>query len=213
MYKIKINIKGCKDIRDLRNFMRDNGIKLVLFGEYHSFIGQIEVQEEIIRNTRPDFFLYELLEEEEILNEKDAKFFLDSPDKDAFSFVSNYKHLKPIVRLARKFKLPIIGCDIKNMGCEDACWMKKKFSSKEARALTNLREMRQSKVINDYISKGLVFAIVGDYHVRKNSLVFSKLKAKKVIVVRPAFRWKEKFNHLGKFRNSEVSYIVRLVNL
>ena len=76
MYKINIKIRGCKSIRDWGEFIRVHNIKLVLFGEHHGFLNQIQVQRKIIQNVRPDFFLYEMLEEEKILNDKNAKKFL-----------------------------------------------------------------------------------------------------------------------------------------
>jgi len=80
MYKIKVKIKGCKNIDSLKEVIRVHNIKLVLFGEYHGFINQIQVQRKIIQNVQPDFFLYEMLEKDRILNDKDAKKFLSKPD-------------------------------------------------------------------------------------------------------------------------------------
>jgi len=213
MYEIKVKISGCKNINSLGNFMRSHKIKLVLFGEYHGFIDQIQIQRKIIKNVKPKFILYEMLEEEKILNDKDAKRFLDKSDNKDFSVISNYGQLKPMIKLARSFDLPIIGCDIKNMGCKGKDWMKKRFTLEEGKKIRNKRELRQSKVINEYASKSLVFASLGTYHIRRNSLVLSKLKAKKVIVVKPLFGWVERFNQPKKFKNSEISYIVKLMKI
>lgn len=211
MYKIKVKIKGCKNIDSLGEFIRVHNIKLVLFGEYHGFFNQIQVQRKIIQNVRPDFFLYEMLEEDKILNDKDAKKFLSKLDSDDFSFISSYGHLKPMIRLARSFDLSIIGCDIKNMCCKYNDWRKRKFSDEEAKRITKKRELQQVKVINEYTSKGLVFGLIGAYHLRKNSLVLSKLRDEKAIIVKPLFKWKEKFNHPKRFNNSEISYIIKIL--
>ncbi|HUS50767.1 MAG TPA: hypothetical protein VMZ91_11425 [Candidatus Paceibacterota bacterium] len=213
MYKIKVKIKGLKDINKIGNFIKTHNIKLVLFGEYHGFINQIQIQKKIIKNVKPDFFLYELLEEKKILNDKDAKKFLDSPDDKDFSVISTYGQLKPIIKLARNFDLPIIGCDIKNMGCKDKDWMKKKFTLEKGKMITKKRELRQSNVINKYLPKGLIFALLGGYHIRKNSLVLAKIKANKIIVINPLFKWEERFSHKKKFNNSEISYVVKLINI
>lgn len=210
MYKIKVKIKGCKRINSLREFIRVHNIKLVLFGEYHGFLNQIKVQRKIIQNVRPDFFLYEMLEEDKILNEKDAKKFLSKPDNKDFSFISTYENLKPMIRLARSFNLPIIGCDIKNMGIEKG-WRKKKFSDKEANKITDKRELQQVKIINRYTSKGLVFGLLGAYHLRKNSMVLSKLRDKKAVIVKPLLKWEERFDHSKRFNNSEISYIIKIL--
>ena len=80
MYEIKVKIRGCKNIDSLGEFIRVHNIKLVLFGEYHGLINQIHVQRRIIETVKPDFFLYEMLEQEQILNDKDAERFLNKPD-------------------------------------------------------------------------------------------------------------------------------------
>ena len=127
MYEIKVKIRELKDINKLGDFMRSHNIKLILFGEYHGFINQIQIQRKIIKNVKPNFFLYEMLEEKKILNDETAKKFLDKPNNKDFSVISTYGQLKPIIKLARSFDLPLIGCDIKNMFCKDKDWMKKKL--------------------------------------------------------------------------------------
>ena len=153
-----------------------------------------------------------MIEEHKILNDKDAEFFLSELDTKDFSFISKYGQLKPMIKLARSFNLPIIGCDIKNMGCKDKNWRARKFSTEEGKKITNKRELQQAKIINQYTSKGLVFGLIGAYHLRKNSLVLSKLRGKNVIIVKPLFKWKEKFNNQKKFNSSEISYIVKVVS-
>lgn len=211
MYKLKVNITGCKNIDSLGEFIRVHNIRLVLFGEYHGFFNQIQVQRKIIKNVQPDFFLYEMLEEDKILNDKDAKKFLGKLDSKDFSVISTYGQLKPMIRLARSFNLPVIGCDIKNMCCKDKAWIKKKFSHEEEKRITNKRELRQVKVINKYASKGLVFGLLGAYHLRKNSLVLSKLRHKRAIIIQPLFKWRKRFEDQKKFNNSEISYIVKMI--
>ncbi len=210
MDNIKLKIKEYKSLNKLKELIKDNNITLVLFGEYHGFSIQISILKEIIKITKPDFFLYEMLEEKKILNNKDAKHFLNKLDNKDFSFISTYGQLKPIIRLARNFNLQIIGCDIKNMGCKNKDWRKNKISREDGEELTKRRELQQTKVINQYTLKGVVFALVGDHHLRRGSLVLSKLNNERVVIIRPSFKWSEKFNHPNKFSNSEISYIARL---
>ena len=219
MYRLNIKIKELHNLRELTNFIRNQKIKLVLFGEYHGFVNQIDVQKAIIKKVKPYFFLYEMLEEKKILNDREANKFLRTPDKDDFSVVSNYSQLKPIIRLCRRFGLPIIGCDIKNMCIKNKNWSKMShkeriatFSDEEAEIITRKRELRQAKVINEYTSKDLTFVLLGNYHLRKNSGLWRKLKQKKVIVIRPEFKWKEKFNDKNKFKDSEVSYNIKYIS-
>ena len=83
------------------------------------------------------------------------------------------------------------------------------FSEKEAESVTKKRELQQTKIINQYTSKGLVFALVGEYHLRKNSPIFTKLRVKKAILVRPSFKWKDELNHVENIKKSDITYIVK----
>lgn len=213
MYEIKMNTLGCKDLRDLGNYILRNNIRLVLFGEFHGFFGQLQVQRTILKAVKPDFFLYEMLEEDKLLNSNQSKAFLNKPNNEDFSFISNYIDLKPIVRLAHTLNLPIIGCDIKNMFCTSKGWVNQKFSREEELHIMISRENRQAKIINNYTPKGIVFAILGDYHVRRTSHLLSKLREEQAIVIRPGFKWKMRFAKKDGFKKSEVFYVVRHVKL
>ena len=90
MDNIKLKIKEYKSLNKLKELIKDNNITLVLFGEYHGFSIQISILKEIIKITKPDFFLYEMLEEKKILNNKDAKHFLNKLDNKDFSFISTF---------------------------------------------------------------------------------------------------------------------------
>lgn len=210
MYKIKIKIEGCRNIEELADFIKSNNIKLILFAETHGFLDEIPVQRKILQNIQPNFFLYEMLEESKILNSKDAKRFLSKQDKDDFSVISTYKELKPTIRVANSFNLPIIGCDIKNMCQRNKSWLKKRFSREEAKALTKKRELRQSKIINEYTSKGIVFASLGAYHLRRGSITISNLKENKFIIVGPSFKGKEAFLIRANQKEVADSYSVKL---
>ena len=210
MYKIKLRIERCKTLNNLGEFIRNNNIRLVLFAETHGFLDEIPVQRKIIQKMKPDFLLYEMLEESKILNSKEAKIFLNKPDKDDFSFISTYKDLKPTIKLAKSFNLPIIGCDLKNMDQNSKDWLKKKFSREEGRKLIKKRELRQAKVINQYTSKGIVFASLGAYHLRRGSITISNLKEKKFIIVSPSFNGKEAFLIPVGAKEKADSYVVKM---
>ena len=210
MYKIEVKIKGCKNFEELADFIRSKNIRLILFAETHGFLNEIPIQKKIIQSANPDFFLYEMLEESKILNIEDAQRFLSKPDNKDFSVISTYKELKPTIRLAKSFNLPIIGCDIKNMCQKDKSWLKKKFSREEAKALIKKRELRQSKIINQYTSKGMVFASLGAYHLRRGSITISSLKEKNFIMVSPSFKGKEVFLIRANQKELADSYSVKL---
>ena len=210
VYKIKIKIENCQNIKNLRKFIALHNIKLILFAETHGYLNEIPVQRKIIQNTKPDLFLYEMLEENKILNNKKAQTFFNELDNKDFSVISTYKELKPTIRLASKFNLPIIGCDIKNMCQKDKNWLKKKFSREESRELIKKRALRQSKIIHQYTKKGIVFASLGAYHLRKGSITTSNLKEKKFIIVYPSFGGKETFLIPANTKEKVDSYVVRL---
>lgn len=212
MYKIVSNIKGCKDIRDLRKFIAENEIMLVLFAETHGYLKEVPVQEKIISLINPDYFLYEMLEEKKILSSKQAKSFLNQPAKKTFSFISKYGELKPTIKMARNFNLPIIGCDIKNMCVRSSDWLSKGFSKKEAEHIRKTREIKQSKIINQYSKKGLVFASLGAYHLRRGSTTTNGLKEKKFILVYPVINDKPAFVTKSDPKNPKVKYKLKLVN-
>ena len=210
MYKIDLKINGCKNVKELADFVRANRIRLILFAETHGFLNETPIQKKIIQSTNPDFFLYEMLEERKLLNNKETKIFLSKPNNENFSVISTYGELKPTIELANRFNLPIIGCDIKDMCQKDKNWLKKKFSREEARTLIKKRELRQSNVINQYTSNGLVFASLGAYHLRKGSITISNLREKNFIIVSPSFRGKEAFLIRANQKELADSYVVKL---
>lgn len=211
MYKIKSIIKDCKDIDGLRDFIRKKEIKLILFAETHGYLDEVPVQEKIVKLTKPNFFLYEMLEESKILNSKDAQKFLKHDNEESFSFISKYGELKPNVKLARKYKLPLIGCDIKNMCVRSGDWITKKFSQKEAQHIRETRETKQSKVINEYTKRGLVFASLGAYHLRRTSITTKNLKEKRFVVIYPIINGKPAFVTKSDPKNPRVRYEIKLV--
>jgi hypothetical protein len=211
MYKIKMNVKGCKDITELKDFIRRNNINLILFAETHGYLKEILVQREVIKHVKPDFYLYEMLEESKISNDKDAKKLLDKSDREEFSFISTYGDLKPTIKLARSFNLPIVGCDIKNMCVKTKNWINEKYSKNYWNTITKKRETGQAKVINRYVKRGLVFASLGAYHLRKDSIVLKGLKQRKFIIVHPLFEGKEKFLIPRDQKRSNVSFGIKLV--
>lgn len=211
MYKIRVNIKNCKDIKELSDFIERNNIKLILFAETHGYLKEISIQSKIIHNSKPRYFLYEMLEESRILNNEDAKKFLDKKNNGDFSFISSYTDLIPTIRLARKFNLPLIGCDIKNMCCKSKNWINERYPKAYWSKITKKREMQQAKIINHYTPKGLVFVSLGAYHLRKNSITLRKLNEKKFLIVYPLFDGKKNFLIPHDQRRFNVSFSVKLM--
>jgi len=211
MYKIRVNIRGCKKIEELAEFVRSNNIRLILFAETHGFLNETQIQKKIIQSVNPDFFLYEMLEESKILSAQDVKKLLNKPDKKDFSFISTYGDLKPTIRLARSFDLPIIGCDIKDMCVKTKNWINEKYSKDYWSKVIKKREKRQAKIINQYVKRGLVFVSVGAYHLRKESMVIKDLNENKFIIIFPLFNGKEKFIIPRNQEKQRVSFGIKLM--
>jgi len=209
MYLINVKIPKV-GLNDLRDFMRTEDIRLVLFADTHGYFDEIPVERKIMEIVRPDFFLYEMLENRRLLDKKATRKFLDKPDKERFSFISVYKDLKPTVGLAYGLGLPIIGCDIKNMDQTSVDWIKRKFSRQEARELTEKRELRQAKVINSYSSKGIVFASLGAYHLRRGSITVNNLRDRRFLIVSPTFGGRESYLIPADTKEKIDGYSVRL---
>lgn len=211
MYRIEVKVPGCKSLEQVSDFIRDNRIKLVLFAETHGYLAELPVQRRVIRTIRPDFFLYEMLEESKITSQRDAQRFLGRSDSADFSFISTYGDLKPTVRLARESGLPLIGCDIRNMCCTSKNWINEKFPKSHWDKVTKARETRQSKIINEYTKRGVVFASLGAYHLRKNSITLENLKENRFVLVHPFFNGKPRFLIPRDQSKFNVSFGIKLV--
>jgi hypothetical protein len=217
MYPIKVKIRGCSNLSELKDFIKLKKIKLVLFAETHGFLKENIIQKKILKEINPEFFLYELLEENELLNNIDARKFLNKSSNKDFSVISTYGELKPTIKLASDLHLPIIGCDIKNMCRKNKDFLKiTNLSSNQKRIedkILKRRELHQSKIITKYVSKGLVFASLGVYHLRKNSFFLKSLKEKEIIIVKPLFNGRDELGVPANFLEHTVSYVVKLVKI
>lgn len=212
MYPTKIELNNCKVLPDLKEFMKSSGVRLIIFGETHGMIDELPVQKEILKNTSPEFYLYELLEETTV-DDDNEKEFLGKPDEKDFSIISKFGELKPTIRLVRKFNLSVIGCDVKNMFREDKSFREKiDLTEEEIRLeeeIMEKREMQQKKVIEDYLSKsaGPVFASLGLYHIRKDSFLIKNLK-ENFLIVYPVTEKGEKLWEIEDFDPEKISYVV-----
>ncbi len=217
MYNLKFELDKCKDFLKLKKFIDKNKIKLIFFGETHGLVDELSVQEEIIKRISPEFYLYELLEEEKILDKEDFKLFLEKPDGEDFSIISTFGELKPTIMLARKFNISLIGCDIKNMGRENADFRTKKNWSKEdlekEETLFKKRELKQKEVIEEYLSKTqkVIFVSLGLHHIRKESFLMKNLKCNFLIIF-PVVKKNQKLWEAKDFSPEDISYIITSKN-
>ncbi len=212
MYPIKIELDKIKNLEELKDFIDSKKIKLILFGETHSLLNELPIQEEIIKNITFGFYLYELLEEEKIIDKNKAEEFLKKPDSEKFSIISTFGELKPIIKLASKFNISVIGCDIKNMLRKDRSFLEKtNLTQKEMEneeKIMEQRERKQFEVVNEYLSKSdePLFVSIGLYHIRKNSYLIKNLK-ENFLICYPLTKG-NKLWETEDFDPDEISYVI-----
>lgn len=182
IYELNIHIERCKTLEDVSRLMRLNKVDIVFFAETHGMLDELKIQDKIISVLKPTCYLYELLEEERIISDKDFIEFLKKKNSERFSIISSFGELKQTVQLARKYNLHVIGCDIRNM-----CRKKKDFlkeTNAEEEKIMLKREERQNKVIEEASGKygSPIFVSIGAFHLRKDSLVLRKVKHRYVLV-------------------------------
>ena len=189
--------------------------KIILFGETHGFIDdEVGHIEELIKIFRPNIILYELLEAEKLTTFNSKEKFLENPDNKRFSIISDYGSLKNVVKLAKRYNLPIEGCDLKNMGRSKPVTIKANPTKKELdfeERINNRREKYTLKFIKEAISKNkLCFVIIGAYHLRKESPLIKGLN--KMIIVYPTYKGNTEFAPDQIKSQEDVIYIVEKLN-
>jgi len=185
--------------------------KLIIFGETHGFLDDLKIQEEIIGLFQPTILLYEMLEETELLTPENQNEFLNLPDEKDFSIISTVGELKKTISLAKKYNLPIVGIDIKNMCREDRAFLTKtkltKEEQKSEEEILEKRERIQVKRIRDYLKKEeKVFVTTGAFHLRKDSPL---LEIDNSAIIYPAYEGKQLFEPPEGFDIKKVTFEVK----
>jgi hypothetical protein len=202
---VEITEQALKKIKD---FHYREGARLVLFGEAHGMLQETKIQEKILEIFPCDVFMYEMLEDKFLITKKEQEDFLSKQDQEDFSIISKNQELKPTILLAKKFNLPLIGCDLKNMGRKDTNFQDE--NSKEEQELMRGRELIQFQRIKQEMDKGKrVFASVGIYHILPRSKLIKNLKKEKVLIVYPIFKSGEIFGYKQYFNLEEVEYTTK----
>src|SRR3989344_5733683 len=183
IYKINVRINGYKTLKDVKKFMELNKVKIIFFAETHGILDESMVQDKIVSQLKPTCYLYELLEEEKLISGIDFIKFLEKNDSERFSIISSFGELKPTINLAKKYNLPLIGCDIKNMYRKNKDFLKEIDKTEEERIMLN-RERKQVEVIKkSLIQDGIpIFVSVGAFHLRKDSLLFKETELNHIVV-------------------------------
>ena len=184
--------------------------EIILFGETHGFVkNELKYIEKAIKKFKPEIILYELLENKKLDNIAKINSFLKSPDGSKFSLISFYREIKGVVKLSKKYKLPIIGCDLKNMGRNKPVPINKKLTKKQIKAeekILKKREKHQVKVIKTALREyKRILVVIGAYHLRKNSRL-RKIWGSKIIL--PKYKGKEMFSPENISIKSKIRYSI-----
>ena len=144
--------KSIKTFGDrLKQILSGEDINLIIFGETHGFLEDGIIQKKVIEIFKPNLFVYEMLEESKLKTSDEQDLFLNEPDSKEFSVISTYGELKPTIRIARKYNIPIIGNDIKNMCRDNKDFLKRTELTKEEIALEekiiSKRELKQASIL------------------------------------------------------------------
>ncbi|MEM4605581.1 MAG: hypothetical protein QW103_00895 [Candidatus Pacearchaeota archaeon] len=193
----------------LKKILSKEEIKLIIFGETHGFIDDSKYQEEVLKIFKPTIFLYEMLEEKSLSKTNEMKNFLTKKDDEKFSFISKYGELKKTVKLALRYKVPIIGIDFKNMLRKNNSFLKKRKLTKEdikiEKIILRKREERQKNKILEFFNKEKrIFVSVGVYHLRKKSPLLSL--PLKYFVIYPTYNKKIIFYPPKRFKIKNLSF-------
>jgi hypothetical protein len=196
-----------KMIKKLKNLLREKDIKLILFGETHGFLDDASIQSIVIDEFKPSIFLYEMLEETELLTESDKKKFLEEEDDTAFSVISNFGELKKTVELAKEKNLPIKGMDIKNMCRKNKNFLKKlNLTPNEIKREEEILLKREQKQVNEIVSSlndgKKIFASTGTFHLREDSPLLNI--GEKFIIIYPSYQGEQ---IIGPTENMELEKI------
>jgi len=167
----------------------NENFKLVLFGETHGYLNDLEMIREIVSKFKPSVFIWEMFENKSCIDKKDFNEFLKNKDENDFSLISTYGELKGVVSFIDSHNIPLVGCDLPNMGRKDKIDFNRKLNLSEEKqegGLLKTREQQQAKVIIDHLNKGRrVIASVGAYHLRPGSNLLKCLAKINYIIVQP----------------------------
>src|SRR3990167_6375863 len=170
--------------------------RIIFFGDTHGFAHrELDYLERTIKKFEPEIIFYELLENKNLDNLEKINSFLKSPENKKFSLISSYGELKGVIKLAKKYELSIIGCDLKNLGRNKPIPINKKLTKKEIQMEAKIlkkREKHQVKIIKMALKEHkIILVIVGAYHLRKSSPL-RKMKNSRIVL--PTYKDKEIFS-------------------
>jgi hypothetical protein len=201
----------------LSEILKEKKISLIIFGETHGFLDDNKIQEEIIKIFKPDIFLYEMLEETELISETQKNKFLEEKNNKDFSVISNFGELKKTIALAKKYHLPILGNDIKNMCRENRDFLKKNNLTeeeiREEKTILENREIRQSqKIITLSNENKKILSTTGAFHLRKDSPLLNLNIGKSYLIIYPVYNGEQLFEPPEDFDIKKISIKIEKIS-
>ncbi len=192
---------------DFNSIKRERNI--IIFGETHGFVkDEVKHIKYLVKLFEPKLILYELLENKKLLILRDIDKFLSNSDNKEFSLISKYGELRDVITIAKKNNIPIIGCDLKNMGRKNKFLIDKELSKKELKEekeILDKRESHQIKIIKNQLNNYKnIFVILGAWHIRKGSQIIKNFK--NGIVVFPTYNESSNFSPKDIKNFSKVVY-------
>ncbi len=197
---------------NLKEYINKNNIRIIFFAETHGLIDELEIQENIIIHSKPNIYLYELLEEEKLISKEDFRNFLLRKDNEDFSIISKVSDLKPTVIIAKKFNIPLIGCDIKNMLRKNTKFREMREMSKpdlqKEEEIIKEREKKQIEIINKHLNSklNLIFVSLGAYHLRQDSPILKAVNSNYLLIY-PLFDGK-KIDEIDNPLNYKIKFYI-----
>jgi len=155
---------------------------LIFLGDTHEFVDDFKKQKEAILRFKPEFVLYEKIEDISLKSKKD---YLRIIGNKKVSNMTSFKEVERLVKLCYKKKIKLIGIDFKNFGFDKNFRIKiknqEKLSKKEESKLEKIikkREKRHIMFIEKYLkkTKKSLVVIIGSWHLRNDSRLIKTFK-------------------------------------
>ncbi|HEB47094.1 MAG TPA: hypothetical protein ENI22_01350 [Candidatus Pacearchaeota archaeon] len=155
-------------------------------GDTHSFIDDFKKQKEIIEEIKPDFVLYERLENHSLKTKEDYEKILRTRK---ISNMTSFDEVEKIIKFCFKKKIKLIGIDFKNFGLNKNLQEKVKKQlplkgrKRQLDKILKRREIKHIQMIKKYTrkTKKPILITIGSWHLKEDSKLMNAFDRYKVI--------------------------------
>ena len=160
----------------------------VFIGSTHGYVDDFKKQKEIILSIKPEYVLCEDLEN--LILDSDNKF-KDIIKKRTISNMTSYEEIEKLLKLCFEKNIKLIGIDMRNFGFDEKFQKKiknqenlKPDEEKKMNQILKLREKLHINKVLEYskITNKTIVVIIGNWHLKKESLLRKKLTNYKIIM-------------------------------